>query len=184
MNHMGSILSVLVWSAVLTTHVDAGDVGAKQADPQEEVIVTARREKLGELTHDVAKAEDSFFDAYNHINTIRDFDIHCSVETALGTHISKRECRPRFVDKAREEEGANILDSILSNSGLGNGGATQPVRGLGANELINDKMRDYKDHLLAVVSSDQSLRKMLQKYKAIRTQYDAALKDETRIKIR
>ena len=142
---------------------------------QAEIIVTARRERLRELTRDLAKAEDGFFDAYNRVNTVADFAIHCSVETPLGTNISKRECRPQFVDTARETEGASILESLTEGSTTG---GAPPPHGIPANELINEKMGDYKKHVVEVATRDPNLRKLLQDYKELRQQYDAALKHE------
>ena len=152
------------------------DPAAKTADSQNQVIIEARREGLRELTHEVAKAEDAFFDAYNHVNTKRQFDVHCSVETATGTLISKRVCKPRFVAAARENEAWNVMESMIP---LAEGRSTSP-HGENANQAINDQMRDYKEHLLEVVRQDGNLRRMLVEYEALKKRYDAALKDESR----
>ena len=139
--------------------------------PQNEIIVSARKERLRELTRDVANSEDAFFDAYNHVNTMPEFAVHCSVETPLGTLISRRECTPQFVRSAREQEASNIFDSLMD------GGPTQPIRGEGANELINEKYDDYKKHLAAVASSDPGLRKRLNDYAELKKRYNAAVKE-------
>ena len=152
------------------------DPGSHPSDPQNQVIIAARKERLRELTHEVAKSEDAFFDAYNHINTRRQFDVHCSLETATGTLISKRVCKPRFVVSARENEARNVMESMIP---LAEGKSASP-HGESANQAINDQFRDYQEHLLEVVRKDENLRKMLVEYEALKKRYDAALRDESR----
>jgi hypothetical protein len=142
-------------------------------DPQNQILIEARKERLRELTHDVAKSEDAFFDAYNRINTKRQFDVHCSVETATGTLISKRVCKPRFVVTARQNEASSVMESMIALVD----GRIEPPHGESANQAINDQMRDYKEHLLEVVRNDENLRKMLVEYEMLKKRYDAALRD-------
>ena len=152
----------------------AQDSSASSAQIQDEIIVEAHREKLSQLRVQIAKSEDAFFDAYNHLNTVREFDVHCGIETALGTHISKRECRPEFVDDARETATEDSLDSLLA---LGDG-RLEPARGPGANQLTDEKLHDYRQHLLELASKDAGLRKMLKEYDALRKHYEAVRKEK------
>jgi hypothetical protein len=146
---------------------------------KQEVIVAAHREKLRVLTHDLAKAEDAFFNAYNRVNTIREFDVHCNVVTPTGTLFSHRECAPRFAQDAIEDEGKATLEAFTG--GVKGGRVTIP-RGMTANEVINLKYSDYKKHLVEVVTKDPELRKMLQDYNVLKRQYDVTLKEETAVK--
>lgn len=146
---------------------------------KEEVIVAAHREKLRTLARDLAKAEDSFFDAYNHVNTIREFDVHCGVVTPTGTLLSNRECAPRFAQDAKEDEAKNMFEALTA--GIAGGHIPIP-HGMTANEVITVKYSDYKKHLVEVVTKDPGLRKMLQDYIVLKNQQDATLKEETAAK--
>jgi hypothetical protein len=146
---------------------------------KQEVIVAAPREKLRDLTRDLAKAEDSFFNAYNRVNTIREFDVHCNVVTPTGTLLSHRECTPRFAQDAKEDEAKATLEAFTGGI---NGGELAIPHGMTANEVINAKYIDYKKHLVEVVTKDPKLRKMLQDYDVLKKQHDVTLKEETAVK--
>jgi hypothetical protein len=146
---------------------------------KQEVIVAAHREKLRELTRDLAKAEDSFFNAYNRVNTIREFDVHCDVVTPTGTLFSSRECTPRFAQDAKEDEAKATLEAFTGGIA---GGLVAIPHGMTANEVINVKYSDYKKHLAEVVTKDPELRKMLQDYNVLKKQHDVTLKEETAVK--
>jgi hypothetical protein len=134
-------------------------------EPEDRVIVAARKEKLSQLVRDIAKSEDAFFEAYNHVNTVPEYNVHCTVETSLGTHISHRECTPQFVNTAREDGSMNIIASLAED-------VPTPAHGQTSNQVINDKTADYKKHLVAVVSQDPKLLKMLHDYDALKKQYE------------
>jgi hypothetical protein len=146
---------------------------------KQEVIVKAHREKLRDLARDLAKAEDSFFSAYNRVNTIREFDVYCNIVTPTGTLFSSRECTPRFAQDAREDEATATLEAFTAGI---NGGEVPIPHGTTANDVINMKYSDYKKHLVEVVTKDPELRKMLQDYIVLKNQHDVTLKEETAVK--
>lgn len=154
------------------------DASPKRAERQDQVVVAARKEKLRELTQEVAKSEDAFFDAYNRVNTIREFDVHCNVVTSTGTLFSSRMCTPRFAQDAREDEAKATLEALtVSSTGATSEGLATIPHGIPANQVINGKYSDYKKHLVDVVLKDETLRKMLGEYEALKRRYDAALKE-------
>jgi hypothetical protein len=176
-----SSCGALVLASQTATAIEQTSSAATSAPGQskEEVIVTAHREKLRELTRDLAKAEDSFFNAYNRVNTIREFDVHCDVVTPTGTLFSSRECTPRFAQDAREDEAKATLEAF---TGGFSGGQIAIPHGMTANEVINVKYSDYKKHLLEVVTKDPQLRKMLQDYIVLKKQHEVTLKEGTAVK--
>jgi hypothetical protein len=176
-----SSCGALVLASQTATAVEqtSGAATSAPAQSKQEVIVAAHREKLRELTRDLAKAEDSFFTAYNRVNTIREFDVHCNVVTPTGTLFSSRECTPRFAQDAKEDEAKATLEAF---TGSFTGGQIAIPHGMTANEVITVKYRDYKKHLVEVVAKDPGLRKMLQDYNVLKKQHDVTLKEETAVK--
>ena len=176
-----SSCGALVLASQTATAVEqtSGAATSAPAQSKQEVIVAAHREKLRELTRDLAKAEDSFFTAYNRVNTIREFDVHCNVVTPTGTLFSSRECTPRFAQDAEADEAKTTLGAFTG--GIRGGRVTIP-HGMPANEVINVKYSDYKKHLVEVVTKDPELRKMLQDYSVLKRQHDLSLKEETALK--
>jgi hypothetical protein len=171
--------SVLASQTATATEQTSTAATSAPDQSKKQVIVTAHREKLRVLTHDLAKAEDAFFNAYNRVNTIREFDVHCNVVTPTGTLFSHRECTPRFAQDAKADEAKTTLE--VFTAGRRNGYVPIP-HGMMANEAINVKYSDYKKHLVEVVTKDPELRKMLQDYTVLKKKYDGTVKEETAVK--
>jgi hypothetical protein len=171
--------SVLAAQTVTATEQTSSAAASAPGQSKQQVIVAAHREKLRVLTHDLVKAEDAFFNAYNRVNTIREFDVHCNVVTPTGTLFSHRECTPRFAQDAKADEAKTTLEAFTAGI---NGGFVPIPHGMVANEVINVKYSDYKKHLVEVVTKDPELRKMLQDYDVLKKQYDGTVKEETAVK--
>ena len=73
----------------------------------EELIVTGR--SLKRMQKEVFRAEQAFYDAFNAANSTDDFDIYCLVDAPTGTHIKRRACRARFVDKLEADQARAFL---------------------------------------------------------------------------
>lgn len=56
------------------------------------------------LRHQIVQLEDQFYDLYNELNTVDDFDIHCIEEARTGTRFIKRSCRAVYQEQALAEE--------------------------------------------------------------------------------
>jgi hypothetical protein len=173
--------SVLASQTATATEQTSTAATSAPDQSKKQVIVTAHREKLRVLTHDLAKAEDAFFNAYNRVNTIREFDVHCDVVTPTGSLFSHRECTPRFAQDAKADEAKTTLEAFAAGAGNRNGNIPIP-HGMMADEVINGKYGDYKKHLLEVVTKDPELRKMLQEYTVLKQKYDGTSKEETAVK--
>jgi hypothetical protein len=71
--------------------------------------VTGR--KLGELRHEVEKAELAVFDRFNDINSDDRFDIHCYNQVRWFSHIQERVCRSNsWRDQEAEYSEATLLE--------------------------------------------------------------------------
>jgi hypothetical protein len=138
----------------------AGTVAPKSANKAElldEVIINARKEKLSKLTHELEKSQDRFFEAYNQINTVREYQVHCSEVTHTGTWIRDRECKPQFIDTATAQEAREYLDTLsIPGASMGTPAAI----------TIAARMPDFQKHVQALVDKNPQLRKMVIEYNA------------------
>lgn len=65
--------------------------------PDMEEVIVYGRASLGFLRSEVFDAEDSYFSAFNDLNSTDEFDITCRREAPPGTRIARRVCRAKFV---------------------------------------------------------------------------------------
>lgn len=170
---------VLASQTATATEQTSGAASSAPGQSKQEVIISAHREKLRDLTRELATAEDSFFNAYNRVNTIREFDVHCNVVTPTGTLFSSRECTPRFAQDAKGDEAKVTLEAFTGGI---TGGRVAIPHGMAANEVITMKYSDYKKHLVEVVTKDPELRKMLHDCTVLKRQHDVTSKEETAVK--
>ena len=71
----------------------------------DEVTVSGERVKIEALRKQIVQLEDTFYDRYNELNTVDDFDIHCIEEARTGTRFIKRSCRAVYQEQALADEG-------------------------------------------------------------------------------
>src|SRR5882724_6573902 len=74
-------------------------------DPSESVEISGKRMKVDDIRKELVQLEDRFYNLYNAVNFVRDFDIHCSQEAHTGSHLTGKFCRAVYVDKALQQEG-------------------------------------------------------------------------------
>ncbi len=98
-------LAVLAVFLQQTSNAQEAETEAEEFETLEEIIVIAPQ-SLSSMRVAIVEAEDNVLDLFNAINDDRDYDIRCRRETALGTHIARRVCRPGYVDRleARAEQ--------------------------------------------------------------------------------
>ena len=93
-------MSALVVIAVFLQQTsNAEEVGTEESETLEEIIVTAPR-SLSSIRVAIVESEENVLDLFNSMNDDNDYDIRCGRETAVGTHIARRVCRPRYVESA------------------------------------------------------------------------------------
>jgi hypothetical protein len=154
--------------ALLGGFLPAGSHAATVADAPkdalDEVIINARREKLSVLQKEIEKTEDRFIEAYNRINTKPEYQISCSRVVRTGTWISVRECKPKFVDSATEDEAREYQTAIVMP------GAAMPVAGQ-AELIIAGMVPAYQKHLLEVINKNANLRGLIHEQIALEKHY-------------
>jgi hypothetical protein len=71
--------------------------------------ITVTRKRLSTLKKEVEIAQDEMYEAFNEHNSDDRLDIHCTYERPLGSRISRRVCRPAFVDSATSRAGKEFM---------------------------------------------------------------------------
>jgi hypothetical protein len=88
----------------------AMDAPAVGADGQsiEEITVTGQR-SMFDLRMQVEDAEDAMFALFNEVNTDDQYDVICTVETRVFSHMKQRVCLPVYARDAEMDEAQNML---------------------------------------------------------------------------
>lgn len=60
-----------------------------------------------QLRRELRDAEETFFDAFNEVNSDKQYDVICKTATALGSRKRERKCQARFLWDYEEEMAAN-----------------------------------------------------------------------------
>ena len=60
-----------------------------------------------QLRRELRDAEESFFDAFNEVNSDKQYDVICKTATALGSRKRERKCQARFLWDYEEEMAEN-----------------------------------------------------------------------------
>lgn len=152
------VSSAAVFPRAFATDVDASD-GARSsknqlATPSDEVTVTAKR--LFDLEVQIHKAEDHFYDEYNRVNTIPEFQTSCGLRTDTATRMNYHICTPRFVDDAT----SFYARSLLQGEDVG-----EPIL------TISAMMPAYRKHVHEVADKDPALAKRAEDFLALTNRY-------------
>jgi len=169
----GMLLPVLM---VLWTGTVVSAQPAEQKD-LDEVVVRGRTVQLKQLHDQIRDTENLFYDRFNELNTVREFDVHCGMETPTGTQLKHRRCRVVFEEDALEQEGQEAIrirqfyqspgGSRLSAGPILTGAPTNPSIKMNALRPV------FQKHMKEVVSRDPELIQMLQKRKELAERYEA-----------
>ena len=130
----------------------------------EEVVVVSRRGLVG-LRAQILAAEDRVYALFNALNDDDQLDIHCYTETRTGTNISRRVCKPNYVDSATAVDGQSQLSALRSELGS----AQMPSR-----TVIQSKDRILRDKLAALVNDNAELRDAVVRHAELRATYESA----------
>jgi hypothetical protein len=154
---------------------DVADTASKEkADTVEvpEVIIKGHKEKLSQLEAEVIKAQDAFYDAFNQVNAVKEYETHCDMETPLDSHIVRRVCNPEFVHTATQDEAMAFLGTGLTPGG----GGPRPTPA--ASIVISGKMPAYHKYVHDLVHQNPKLRNALGVYYALSQHYEAVRKEK------
>jgi hypothetical protein len=156
---LATLFFSIVIPCVFATDLDASKAGGRSVATQtasapDEVTVTAQR--LLELEVQIYKAEDRFYDEYNRVNKIPEFQTNCGVRTDGTTRMNYHTCTPRFVDDASEY----YSHAILQGEDVG-----PPIL------TITTKMPAYRKHVHEIADKDPELVKKAQDFQNLTKQY-------------
>ena len=134
--------------------VAAATVPPGQEESLDEVVVEATRTKLAQMRQQMVQLEDRFFERFNELNTIDDFDTHCYMEARVGTRFERRYCRAVYESKAFRVEGQEYLKQLAS--------ITDPTPKAWAPPdpvimAIEARRKDYQKNMLEVTSRHPEL---------------------------
>ena len=150
----------------LSSDLFAAAPGKNETD---EVVVNGDRVKLDAMRKEVIALEDRFYEQYNALNTIRDFDIHCIEEARTGTRFIKRTCKPDYQERAKNEEGKGAFEVLQSFRNRGMGGSP-PVP---AAAEIERRRLDFRKNVEDVARRNPQLGELLRQRGELIERYQA-----------
>lgn len=167
-----ALLALLL--APLAPAANAPAPGNAGKEPLEEVVVSAAT--LKDLQLQIDRLEDAFYERFNALNEVREFDTFCHQEARVGTLIKRRYCRAVYVDKALEQEAQDYTIFLQRSTSGGAGGKSAPVFGgppppaLAAMEARRDA---YRQNLRDVVAKHPELLQILEERSKLGERYEA-----------
>lgn len=172
---MARIPGLLLAAALLLPAVVAAQ--ASQTADLDEVTVNGERVKVEALRRQIVQLEDQFYDRYNELNPIDDFDVHCIEEAKTGTRIIRRSCRAVYQERALAEEGQAAFKAFQrmhpqqGNKPLSDSGPPES-----ATLVIQRRLPEYKKHLEEMTRKHPELAGLLEERGKLIEKYDAAQK--------
>ncbi len=82
----------------------ASEPGVEQSKDEviDEIVVYGEK-SLNKLRRDQDKAQDKVFALFNTLNSDDEFDVLCTYEAPIGSHIKERFCEPNFLVEMRAD---------------------------------------------------------------------------------
>ena len=149
-------LTALAVLAVFVQQAAIAQETAADSETLEEIIVIAPQ-SLSSMRVAIVEAEDNVLDLFNAINDDRDYDIRCRRETALGTHIARRVCRPGYVSR---------LEARAEQDFLAGNGYFDPFAEIDYHDdILEEKMR-------TLFAENPELNQAATEYYLLKTRYD------------
>lgn len=111
---------------------------AATAEKDVEVVSVTGQRPLAYYAREYERAKFAMYEAYNEVNTERQFSIDCRIIKPIGTKIAKRECLPRFF----RDESANQAQLFMlgASNQLGTDAAF-------INFLTKQKQKEFYEHI-------------------------------------
>jgi hypothetical protein len=139
----------------------------------DQVIVRGTSPKaLAALREEMIRLEDNFFDRYNELNTIKDFDVHCAAETSVGTRLKRRRCQANYMRDALAAEGAGHMEFLKKHPpSLGKDPPLIDHLPPPAIMDIEIRRKEYQQNLVDVSKKHPELAQMLSKLSELNNRY-------------
>jgi hypothetical protein len=157
----------------------ANDAVAAQEE-LDQVIVRGGPKALAAIREEMIRLEDNFFERYNELNTVKDFDVYCAAETSAGTKLKRRTCRANYQRDALAAEGQGHMEFIKQHprdvrpSVAGQPPPDPPLIGSLPSPAIMDieiRRKEYQQNVIAVSKKDPELAKMLRELSELNQRY-------------
>lgn len=153
----GGIGAAPAGAAVDTVIVSPADSLTEEEEQElDEVIVSGMT--LRQMRDAIIAAEQRFYDRYNEVNRVDDFDIHCRNHAPLGTRIKRRECLIAFQEEAQMQYARAVLTG---------GYSPDPVM------MTLERRDEFRRNALAVINGDARLRRLLRERERLEEKYQA-----------
>lgn len=161
-------LLMVLWAGCA---VASSPAGQKELD---EVLVQGHTVQLNKLRDEIREAEDAFYDRYNDLNTVRDFDVRCRFEAPTGTRLEYRKCYVVFEEDALGEQGQEAIRIRQSLQTPGKTSAGPIMTGPPPDPTIRTMARrpQFQKHMQEIVSRDPELGRLLQKRAELAKRYE------------
>lgn len=154
------------------------------SDDLDEVLIRGTR--LRELRAAIVVAENRFYQRYNDLNKVDDFDIECAQDIHTGQRVPQRRCFTKLQKKAMAQQGKEVVEmfqrqaAILpdgpgqSGSGPGPAGMTGAGRPPNTDPLVVwlSRYDEYRENMLYLLKAHPELRRMAQDAEKAKQRYD------------
>jgi hypothetical protein len=147
----------------------------------DEIVVTGEALSVTGLRAAMIEAEQRFYDRYNELNDVEEFDVNCRVEAPTGSRVNRRSCTAVFEDNAAREAG---VESFKIRQFVHEYGgrppyipATPPVPGY---VTIDAKRPDFQRNMREVVFASPDLAMLLRERVESEERYASAQRGEQR----
>jgi hypothetical protein len=149
-------------------------VPTDQKDSLDTVVVEGRLHQLEALRNEMVLVEDRFYERYNALNPVRDFDTHCYVESRTGTRTKSRYCRAVYQEKAFEREGQDHSEAMKTMMNQGSDLGPMPwVPPTPSTVVIEARRKEYQQNIRNVVNRNPELVEMLRERYELGQRYEA-----------
>jgi hypothetical protein len=177
---------------------------AQAASPTDNAVTTSQEEldqvivrgnspkALAALREEMIRLEDNFFERYNELNTIKDFDVHCKAETSAGTKLKRRTCRANYMSDALAAEGQGHAEFIqkhppeVRGAPPGEPPPDPPLIGSLPPPAIMDmdmRRKEYQQNLVSVSKKDPELAKMLSDLSKLNERYHTLQRSRGKVSV-
>jgi hypothetical protein len=143
----------------------AGDDQSSAAEQAIEEITVIGRRFLRDLRIEVQASRERVYGLFNSLNSNDEFDIDCHTAARTGTRMSRRVCRPRFVDDATHAAGKWYLIALHGGPG---GGLLAAQAEMGVVPL---KERQLAAELQRLTRESREFRRAIAEYQAVERRY-------------
>jgi hypothetical protein len=135
----------------------------------DEVLVRGTR--LKELKAAIVAAEERYYERYNELNKVDDFDIECAMDLHTGQRIPQRRCLTRLQLDARARNGIEALE-MRQQQAEGSGQTGRPPN-TNPEGIWLSRYDEYKSNMLYLLKMHPELRRLARDSEAAQKRYDA-----------